>query len=290
MEAEKQIQEMLKRNLITENDDCSFNSPLFLVKKKDGTSRAVVDLRKVNALIKPLTVTLPKIDEILQAITLNKPTVMTSADLFKGYYQVRCNPETSHITAFSSPLTGVSYKSLVCPMGLSISSGAFVYVLNKVFQDRAKFYFLFLYVDDLICVSKDISEHIEHLKILFETLRANSLVINPTKTSVAYSQLDFLGHTITKDGIKISESKIKAIKNIQPPRNRKTLQRLYGLLQFFRKNMYNFAERTKNMRHLLKQDSKFDWTEACDAELNDVKEALISNPILTPLQPTKQYH
>jgi len=99
--------------------------------------------------------------------------------------------------------------------------------------------------------------------------------------------MDFLGYTISEDGICIAPSKILAIERIEPPESRKSLQRLLGLLIFFRKHMPNFSQRTVNMRRLSKQDVKFDWSSECDEELCSLKQALIANPIFQPLQPTK---
>ena len=115
-------------------------------------------------------------------------------------------------------------------------------------------------------------------------LSVNKLVINPTKTSVAYSEIEYLGYVINKDGIRIGDSKIKAIKAIQPPKNKRSLQRLLGLLQYFRKHIPNFSQKTANMRQLLRNDVKFTWTEQCSKELEELKATLISNPILKPLR------
>jgi len=72
-------------------------------------------------------------------------------------------------------------------MGLSVSPAAFIYVMSRVFKNKSRFFFLFTYVDDLLIVSPTISEHLQHLRIVFNTLRANNLVINPTKTSLVHS-------------------------------------------------------------------------------------------------------
>ena len=246
LEAQQQIQEMVKQGLVSENNDCSFNSPLFLVSIKGGGRRMVVDLRNINKLVKPLIVVLPKIDTLMQEIMAQKPAYLTSIDLFKGYWQLKASQKTNHILSFTSPKTGISYKYNTLPMGLNLSPAAFIYVMAQVFKDRERFKFLFRYVDDLLVTSSSFSEHTEHLQMLFETLRLNNLVINPTKTSVAYPELEFLGYNISKNGIKIASSKIKAIEAIQPPKNKKSLQRLMGFLQYFRKHLPNFNRRTLN--------------------------------------------
>ena len=284
IEADKQITELHKKGLVKENKDCSFNSPIFLVRKKDQGFRMVQDLRKLNSLLRPLIIALPKIDDLLREISLLKPKFLTSTDFFKGYYNIRCSPKTSHLTAFTNPRTGISYKWEVIPMGLSLSAGAFLYVMSQVFQNRERFNFLFYYVDDLAVASRDFPQHLSHLRTVFSTIRANNLTINPTKTTAAYPELEFLGYTVNSEGIKISPSKIKVIKTLQAPTNRKSLQRLLGLLQFFRKHIPNFSKQTFNMRKLLKQGTKFEWTTECNNELTQLKEALITNPILQPIR------
>jgi len=107
-EVDRQIQQMCEVGLVRVNSDCSWNSPVFVVAKKDNTKRMVVDLRKVNALLKPIITLLPKIDELMQQITALKPTHLSSFDFFKGYYQCPISERSQPITAFVSPKTGIS--------------------------------------------------------------------------------------------------------------------------------------------------------------------------------------
>ena len=88
-EIDRQILEMEEIGLIEKSEDTTFNSPIFLTEKKHtGKTRFVVDLRKVNDISKPLTVMLPRIDDILQEIASQKPTVYSSLDLFKGFWVI----------------------------------------------------------------------------------------------------------------------------------------------------------------------------------------------------------
>jgi len=215
--------------MIAESEDCTHNSAVFMVKKKDGTMRLVSDLRRINQLLKPFIIQLPKIDELLNEIASQRPQMLTSLDLYKGYYSVRLSPKTSNLTAFCSPQTGQSFCWRVLPMGLSVSAGAFIHVVSRLFQEKQKFSYLFYYVDDILISSSSFSEHLDHLNTMFTTFRTNS--VNPTKTCVGYDELDFLGHTVSAKGVRISDSKVKAINKMTAHTNRKTLQRLLGLMQ-----------------------------------------------------------
>ena len=200
-EVDRQIQQMCEVGLVRENSDCSWNSPVFVVAKKDNTKRMVVDLRKVNTLLKPIITLLPKIDELMQQITAFKPSHLSSFDFFKGYYQVPLSKRSQPLTAFVSPKTGISYCHVTLPMGLAASPAAFIQMMSKVFKDKTRWFFLFSYVDDLILVSTSFSEHLKHLKEVLHNLLINNLVIIPTKTSIAYSEIEYLGYTVNQHGI-----------------------------------------------------------------------------------------
>jgi len=102
-------------------------------------------------------------------------------------------------------------------------------------------------------------------------LRENNLSLNPSKANIGFSEVDFLGYTVSADGIKISEKKVAAIRAIQTPKSRKSLQRLLGLLNFFRRYVGNFSQKTQHMRALLAKDTTFIWTQECTDELESLK-------------------
>jgi len=64
-EAGRQIKQLESKGLVVKNDDCSFNNPMFMVRKKDNSMSLVVDLHRINQLLKPLVIALPKIDDLL---------------------------------------------------------------------------------------------------------------------------------------------------------------------------------------------------------------------------------
>jgi len=135
---------------------------------------------------------------------------------------------------------------MTLPMGLHSSPAAFMQMISRVFKDRTRWNFLFCYVDDILLASSSFSEHVIHLTDVLHNLSVNNLVINPTKTLVAYSEIECLGYVINKDSTRIGDSKIKAIKAIQPPKNKRSLQRLLGLLQYFR-NIYQISVKIRRI-------------------------------------------
>ena len=250
-EAERQINDMLQASVIEPSESADYNSPIFLVAKKNGSKRLVIDLRGLNSIIAPKLVQLQKIDELLQDVTSLKPKYMSLTDLAAGFWQFSIKKEARHLTSFTAP-NGVRWQFCRAPFGLSSSPAAMLTALTNIFAGRKRYRGIFLYMDDILCVGTTWEDHLQNLKVMFENLRSNSLSCNPTKCSFAYSEIEYLGFRISAESIKISERKLKAIKDIAPPKNVKSLQRLLGMFNFWRHYVPRFAHNTVHMRRLRK--------------------------------------
>jgi len=148
-------------------------------------------------------------------------------------------------------------------MGLNSSPAHFALMSNRIFHNKQYWHFLHLYVDDILITSRTFEEHLIHLTQTLKTLRLNNLTINPTKAYLGQSTITYLGHELTSEGITISDDNVKSIKNIAIQKNKRSLQRLLGLLNYFRKYIKNYSLRTTCMRELLKKEAIFKWTEEC---------------------------
>ena len=86
-----------------------------------------------------------------------------------------------------------------------------------------------VYMDDMVVKSKVESEHKDDLRNIFEILRKHKLHLNAAKCSFGISSSKFLGYMVTYRGIKVDPDQIKAINDLQPPRNPKEVQKLTGM-------------------------------------------------------------
>jgi len=288
VEVERQLEDLKARGVLEPTDNCEFNAPVFLVDKKDGKKRLVVDLRQINDILVPRLLPLPKIDDLLGEICLGGSEYLTTLDMFSGYLQLKVAKESRKYLAITNPATGERLAYARVPFGLQQSPAALIKVLNQVFSGCRKGSGTYIYMDDIAIASRDWQHHLSTVSDVLQKLAANQLSCNPTKCALAYFELSFLGHSISAKGMRIAKEKFPVITRMAPPRNRKSLQRLIGLLNYFRKFVRNFAQRTANMRHLLKADQAFEWTSECQNELNDLKECLLSDPLLVPLDPSKR--
>ena len=83
-----------------------------------------------------------------------------------------------------------------------------------------------IYIDDMVVKSKEESGHINDLGNIFEILWKRKLRFNASKCSFGVGSRKFLGYMVTHCGIEVNPNQIRAINNLQPPRNPKKVQRL----------------------------------------------------------------
>ncbi|MGR0317640.1 reverse transcriptase domain-containing protein, partial [Klebsiella pneumoniae] len=92
-----------------------------------------------------------------------------------------------------------------------------------------------VYMDDLLVFSKTEKQHIEDLKSVFNRIRKFGLKLSAEKSLLGKGEITFLGHTITKEGVKPDKSKIDAISRMAVPRDVKGIRRLLGSLNYYRR-------------------------------------------------------
>ena len=273
--AQKHVDEMLNEGVIQESHS-PWNSPLFLVKKKDGSFRPVVDFRKVNAATIPDHYPLPVLNEILQSIGKGN-TVFTTLDLKAGFWQIPLDPQSREITGFST--SQGHYEFLRCPMGLRNSPLTCQRLINSIFQGFIG-NGLFVYLDDLILVSRDVDSHLEKLDLVLQKFADAGLKLNLPKCKFLKSSIEFLGHIVDSNGIHTTNAKIKAVQKFPTPNSVDQVRSFLGLAGYYRAFVQNFSSIASPLTQLLEKDVPFQWNDAQQQSFHALKHALTHSPVL----------
>ena len=123
-------------------------------------------------------------------------------------------------------------------------------------------------MDDILLANETWQGHLSTIEDTLHTLEINELTCNPSKCMFGMTKLEFLVFVISREGIKISRQTLAAIEKIAPPKNRKSLQRILGLINLWRKFVPQFSQNTYHMRKLLGKDVAFVWSSQCEKSCN----------------------
>ena len=138
-----------------------------------------------------------------------------------------------------------------------------------------------VYIDDMVVKSKIVSEHIRDLTNIFEILRGHNLRLNASKCSFEIGSGKFIGYMVTHRGIEVNPDQIKAINNLQSPRNPKEVQKLTGMTVVLNRFISRSADRCRPFFLLMNKCRGFDWIEECARAFQQLKEYLSHPPIMS---------
>jgi hypothetical protein len=146
-----------------------------------------------------------------------------------------------------------------------------------------------IYQDDLTVFSKERSDHVSHLRQVFERCQKYGISLNPTKSILGVDEGKLLGHIITKDGVKMDPERVQAIQQVPLPQTKKALQSFIDQINFVRRFIPNLAETLKPIQRLLKKDVKFEWTEEGRRAFKSIKDAIGKSLVLISPNYTKDF-
>lgn len=273
-EVYKEIDRMVECGVL-ERSNSEYNSPLIVVKKKDGSVRVVIDARMLNTIVRRENDRPESMDRILQKHY--KMNYITSLDLTSGYWQVPLAREYRKYTAFL--VNGKCYQYTVVPFGLNISVSVFIRALDQVLGPGLSSK-LTIYVDDLLISTESWKEHCDLLNEVFQALRKGGMTLRLKKCEFVRKEIKFLGRILSTTGIRIDPDKIRAIKECQPPKNRKQLKSILGLCNFYRNFVSGQAFNNPCLNKLLSPKINFVWTKECQEAFEELKSVLKEDRIL----------
>ena len=271
----QEIESMLERGVIQPSTS-PWASPVVLVTKKDGSKRFCVDNRAVNDLFEHQGC-LPSAKnrwffgcpEWLEMVQYNGPHVRILAD----------NDGTSRHWKDS-----LHHKSRpVWIQGDAIWAGqcsSYLWELMESVLRGLQWEECLVYMDDIIVAGSSVEQCLQGLDHVFERLQAAGLKLKPSKCSFFCKNVTFLGHVVTEDGVHTDPEKIRHVKEWPVPKTVKEVRSFLGSCSFDWKFISGFTQMARPLNRLIEKTSSFVWDRACEESFTNLKEALISAPVL----------
>lgn len=210
---------------------------------------------------------------------------ITALDLTKGYWQVPLRPQDKPQTAFATPKGLFHFKVML--FGLHGAAATFQRLVDTVLgtcQD-----FVLAYLADILIYSCDWEQHLSHIARVFQLLLEAGLRVNPTKSKIGFTQLEYLGYTIGEGTVRPQAKKIEAIQNVPRHTSKKQLRQFLGLTGYYSRFIPRFAELALPLTdHLQKhQPDVIHLDLETSRALSHLKEALCNAPVLrtSPYKP-----
>jgi len=217
---------------------------------------------------------LPRIDDLLDQ--LGGKRVFSTLDARSGYWQIQMHETSREKTAFVT-MDGL-YEFRVMPYGLCNAPATFQRLMQRTLAGLGSF--CSVYVDDIIVFSSTVEEHLDHLTQVFGRLRKIGLKLHPQKCSFTRPEVLYLGHIISSAGISPNPEKVRAVCDFHVPTNVRTVREFLGIAGYYRRFIPNFAKIAGPLHSLTRQCVPFVWTPQCQQAFDELKELLVSPPVL----------
>ena len=242
---------------------------------KPNKIRICIDPRDLNAAIRREHFPMTTIEEVVASMPQAK--VFSVLDATSGYWQVKLDEESSKLCTFNTPFGRYRFTKL--PFGIKSAPGVFQNCMSELFAavDGVK----------VIVDEKDDDEHDARLKQVLDRAREVNLKFNAKKSRIRQEEVPYVGHVLSKDGLKPDPEKIRAVQEMKPPQNTKELKTCLGFIQYLGKFMPNMATVSAPLRELLEKNIAWHWDQEQEASFERLKQMASSTPVLGYYDPSK---
>ena len=258
--------------IITTLPFSKYASPIFAQKKPNGKLRLLVDLRKINNLISDDYVNnnhpVSTLTDAAQHMAGKK--LFCKLDCSQAYHCLSMADQKSiEMLAFNFASRTFAYRRLA--QGLSRALSALSSFMREYLDRVIKADQCAQYVDDIGVAATDANQLIVNLRATFQCIREAGLKLSMQKCHFGATEIDFLGRTITPEGVKPQKEKItNFLEKTKLPKSKKALQRYLGFLDYYRNYIPRLSEKLVPFFQLLKKDEKVLVTQELVEQFNEI--------------------
>ena len=168
----------------------------------------------------------------------------STLDVQNGYFQIPLSENSKEKTAFAT--WNGHYEFNYMSFGLATAPCTFQRAMDVL--AGLKYNVCQVYLDDVIISSKTFKEHIQDIAKVLKRFQTARLKLRSSKCHFCCSEVQYLGHLITRDGVRPNPDKIALIAKWEVPKSAANLLSIIGLAGYYRKFIPNFARYEAQLR------------------------------------------
>ena len=294
-EIQSQTEEMLKYGVIKESKS-RWNFPIVPVPKKiisnEGvektTLRPCMDLRPLNKpeVTKIIFFTIPTVESTLSS--LHGSCYFSSFDILAAFWHLPLKPEHCEYFAYSTHRGHYEYNRM--PFGWVNSPFYFQqYAQTRIANPHPEY--TQVYIDDIMIHSKNKEKHFHQLNQVLDTIEDENIILKLSKCAFFQPELEYLGHIVSKDGIRKDPKKVAAILKAETPKNKKEVRRILGKCNYYGPYLWDLARIADPLFALTSQSDKvkFVWEAKHEAAFRQLLDMIAQDVTLKLPDPNKLY-
>ena len=248
---------------------------------KPNMIRACIDLRIPNKhmernRISPGPVVEDFMYKFYDCITFSK------LDLRSGYHQLSLHPDSRPIATFSTPWGSLRPKRLV--FGAKASQDLFDEMMYRIFGDIP---FCMNQRDDILIGGRNMTEHNKTLSAVLQRAEDFGITFNREKCEFGVDEIDFYGYRFTKDGLKPTIEKVKAVRDSKRPETKEAVKSFLGMVGYLSKFIDRYSSITAPLRKLTERKVKFEWGPEEGAAFNKLKDSITNEKTMIYFNPKR---
>ena len=165
------------------------------------------------------------------------------------------------------------------PLGLTNVLAAFMDMMQRVFRPYLD-QFIIVFIDDILIYSDIGEQHAEHLRTALQTLREHQLFGKFSKYEFWRSEIHFLGHVVSEQGIQVDPGKVEAVVSWRRLRSVTDIKSFLGLAGYYWRFILGFSSLALPLTQLTRKGIPFVWDDSCEQSFHELKTRLTSEPVL----------
>ena len=256
-------------------------APVVPVVKRDGSIRLCGDYKlTVNQVALVDTYPLPLVQDIFASLSNGKS--FTKLDLAHAYQQLELDIDSRPYTTINTHRGLFRYTRL--PFGVAAAPAIFQRTMESLLGDLSH---VCVYLDDILVAGESETAHLQNLSRLLERLESAGVQLKQEKCSFMLPEVEYLGHSISAQGIRPLSGKVRAIRDAPWPQDISQLRSFLGMLNYYGKFLPNLATLLRPLYDLLRSAETWSWEEPQERAFREAQTLLSSAPLLTHYDPGK---